>query len=50
MFCSFTERREVPAQQAVYKYLRGKILGVVPYYRKEVEDLLSEAVRMNLKV
>ncbi|MBA0814896.1 hypothetical protein Gohar_020695, partial [Gossypium harknessii] len=32
---------------AAYEYLRGKILDVVPDYRKEAEDHLSKAVKLN---
>ncbi|GMI79871.1 hypothetical protein HRI_001656400 [Hibiscus trionum] len=32
------EGRKLPVQRATYGYLRGKILDVVPDYRKEAED------------
>ncbi|KAJ0094158.1 hypothetical protein Patl1_15237 [Pistacia atlantica] len=38
------EQRKSPLQRATYEYLRGKILDVVPDYRKEAEDHLSKAV------
>ncbi|TQD77782.1 hypothetical protein C1H46_036686, partial [Malus baccata] len=41
------EQRKLPAQRAKYEYLRGKILDVLPDYRKEAEDHLSKAVRNN---
>lgn len=34
-------------QRATYEYLRGKILDVIPDYRKEAEDHLSKAVSTN---
>ncbi|ONI31591.1 hypothetical protein PRUPE_1G321400 [Prunus persica] len=37
------EQRKLPAQRAKYEYLRGKILDVLPDYRKEAEDHLSKA-------
>ncbi|RXH79235.1 hypothetical protein DVH24_040382 [Malus domestica] len=45
--CLIPEQRKLPAQRAKYKYLRGKILDVLPDYRKEAEDHLSKAVRNN---
>ncbi|KAJ4821887.1 hypothetical protein Tsubulata_048536 [Turnera subulata] len=41
------EERKSPVQRAMYEYLRGKILDVVPEYRKEAEDHLSKAVKLN---
>ncbi|KAA3463717.1 Tetratricopeptide repeat 5 [Gossypium australe] len=41
------EQRKLPARRAAYEYLRGKILDVVPDYRKEAEDHLSKAVKLN---
>ncbi|KAK8561545.1 hypothetical protein V6N13_149284 [Hibiscus sabdariffa] len=41
------EQRKLPVQRATYEYLRGKILDVVPDYRKEAEDHLSKAVKLN---
>ncbi|KAJ0037537.1 hypothetical protein Pint_22203 [Pistacia integerrima] len=41
------EQRKSPLQRATYEYLRGKILDVVPDYRKEAEDHLSKAVKLN---
>ncbi|XP_022726842.1 tetratricopeptide repeat protein 5-like isoform X4 [Durio zibethinus] len=41
------EQRKLPLQRATYEYLRGKILDVVPDYRKEAEDHLSKAVKLN---
>ncbi|CAL8995074.1 unnamed protein product [Prunus brigantina] len=41
------EQRKLPAQRAKYEYLRGKILDVSPDYRKEAEDHLSKAVKLN---
>ncbi|KAM1722087.1 hypothetical protein ACFX11_020857 [Malus domestica] len=41
------EQRKHPAQRAKYEYLRGKILDVLPNYRKEAEDHLSKAVKLN---
>ncbi|XP_058091609.1 uncharacterized protein LOC131237708 isoform X1 [Magnolia sinica] len=42
-----TEERKSPAQRATYEYLRGKILDAFPDYRKEAEDHLSKAVKLN---
>ena len=42
--CLCAEQRKLPMQRATYEYLRGKILDVFPYYRKEAEDHLSKAV------
>ncbi|XVE84909.1 hypothetical protein DITRI_Ditri17bG0049300 [Diplodiscus trichospermus] len=41
------EQRKLPVQRATYEYLRGKILDVLPDYRKEAEDHLSKAVKLN---
>ncbi|XVE92222.1 hypothetical protein REPUB_Repub01dG0078300 [Reevesia pubescens] len=41
------EKRKLPVQRTTYEYLRGKILDVVPDYRKEAEDHLSKAVKLN---
>ncbi|XP_060214692.1 uncharacterized protein LOC132641650 isoform X2 [Lycium barbarum] len=41
------EKRKLPLQRATYEYLRGKILDVVPVYKKEAEDHLSKAVKLN---
>lgn len=45
--CPLPEQRKLPAQRAKYEYLRGKILDVLPDYRKEAEDHLSKAVSNN---
>ncbi|MCD7451827.1 hypothetical protein HAX54_013540 [Datura stramonium] len=42
-----TEKRKLPLQRATYEYLRGKILDAVPVYKKEAEDHLSKAVKLN---
>ncbi|XP_038891369.1 tetratricopeptide repeat protein 5-like [Benincasa hispida] len=41
------EQRKPPLQRAMYEYLRGKVLDVFPEYRKEAEDHLSKAVKLN---
>ncbi|OWM86258.1 hypothetical protein CDL15_Pgr011082 [Punica granatum] len=41
------DQRKLPLQRATYEYLRGKILDVFPDYRKEAEDHLSKAVKLN---
>ncbi|CAL0320774.1 unnamed protein product [Lupinus luteus] len=41
------EQRKSPMQRATFEYLRGKILDVFPDYRKEAEDHLSKAVKLN---
>ncbi|CAA2981827.1 tetratricopeptide repeat 5-like [Olea europaea subsp. europaea] len=41
------EKRKSPMQRATYEYLRGKILDVFPEYKKEAEDHLSKAVKLN---
>ncbi|GAB4828813.1 hypothetical protein Ancab_018474 [Ancistrocladus abbreviatus] len=41
------ECRKSPLQRAMYEYLRGKVLDVFQDYRKEAEDHLSKAVKLN---
>nr|XP_007143002.1 hypothetical protein PHAVU_007G035400g [Phaseolus vulgaris]ESW14996.1 hypothetical protein PHAVU_007G035400g [Phaseolus vulgaris] len=41
------EQRKSPTQRATFEYLRGKMLDVFPEYRKEAEDHLSKAVKLN---
>ncbi|KAI3467020.1 hypothetical protein Pfo_023683 [Paulownia fortunei] len=41
------EKRKTPVQRATYEYLRGKVLDVFPEYKKEAEDHLSKAVKLN---
>ncbi|KAL0424674.1 UNVERIFIED_CONTAM: Tetratricopeptide repeat protein 5 [Sesamum radiatum] len=41
------EERKTPMQRATYEYLRGKVLDVFPEYKKEAEDHLSKAVKLN---
>ncbi|GER48804.1 tetratricopeptide repeat protein [Striga asiatica] len=41
------EKRKTPAKRAIYEYLRGKVLDVLPEYKKEAEDHLSKAVKLN---
>lgn len=41
------DQRRSSIQRATYEYLRGKILDVFPDYRKEAEDHLSKAVKLN---
>ncbi|XAR72287.1 hypothetical protein NMG60_11018874 [Bertholletia excelsa] len=41
------DQRKSPTQRATYQYLRGKLLDVFPDYRKEAEDHLSKAVKLN---
>lgn len=41
------EKRKLPMQRAKYEYLRGKVLDVFPDYKKEAEDHLSKAVKLN---
>ncbi|KAJ4709802.1 Tetratricopeptide repeat 5 [Melia azedarach] len=41
------EQRRLPMQRATYEYLKGKILDVVPEYKKDAEDHLSKAVKLN---
>uniref|UniRef100_A0A2P2JRC7 Tetratricopeptide repeat protein 5-like n=1 Tax=Rhizophora mucronata TaxID=61149 RepID=A0A2P2JRC7_RHIMU len=42
-----SEHRQSKVDRAMYEYLKGKILDVVPEYRKEAEDHLSKAVKLN---
>lgn len=41
------EERKSPTQRAVFEHLRGKVLDVFPEYKKEAEDHLSKAVKLN---
>ncbi|KAF3432235.1 hypothetical protein FNV43_RR26974 [Rhamnella rubrinervis] len=41
------EQRRFPMQRATFEYLRGKILDVFSEYKKEAEDHLSKAVKLN---
>ncbi|CAL5209947.1 unnamed protein product [Lathyrus oleraceus] len=41
------EERKSPMQRAVFEYLKGKVLDVYPEYKKEAEDHLSKAVKLN---
>ncbi|KAL6573765.1 hypothetical protein OROHE_002224 [Orobanche hederae] len=41
------EKRKTPVQRASYEYLRGKVLDVFPEYKKEAEDHLIKAVKLN---
>lgn len=41
------DQRRLPLQRATYEFLRGKILDVFSDYRKEAEDHLSKAVKLN---
>ncbi|XP_004300934.1 PREDICTED: tetratricopeptide repeat protein 5-like [Fragaria vesca subsp. vesca] len=41
------EQRKLLEQRARYEYLRGKILDVLPEYKREAEDHLSKAVKLN---
>ncbi|XP_004496996.1 uncharacterized protein [Cicer arietinum] len=41
------EQRKLPAQRAIFEYLRGKVFDVFPDYKKEAEDHLSKAVKLN---
>ncbi|GKU90228.1 hypothetical protein SLEP1_g4244 [Rubroshorea leprosula] len=45
--CIPPEKRKLPMERGMYEYLRGKILDVVPDYKKEAEDHLSKAVKLN---
>ncbi|KAI3979346.1 hypothetical protein MKX01_036390 [Papaver californicum] len=45
--CIPSDQRKSPTQRATYEFLRGKILDVLPDYRKEAEDHLSKAVKLN---
>ncbi|KZV19521.1 hypothetical protein F511_06383 [Dorcoceras hygrometricum] len=42
-----SEKRKTPIQRATHEYLRGKVLDVFPEYKKEAEDHLSKAVKLN---
>ncbi|XP_077243971.1 uncharacterized protein LOC143884345 [Tasmannia lanceolata] len=42
-----TEQRKSPLQRATYEFLKGKVLDVFPDYRKDAEDHLSKAVKLN---
>ncbi|XP_073284508.1 uncharacterized protein [Primulina huaijiensis] len=42
-----SEKRKTPLQRATHEYLRGKVLDVFPEYKKEAEDHLSKAVKLN---
>ncbi|XP_073143478.1 uncharacterized protein [Henckelia pumila] len=42
-----SEKRKTSLQRATYEYLRGKVLDVFPEYKKEAEDHLSKAVKLN---
>ncbi|KAL9251867.1 Tetratricopeptide repeat protein 5-like protein [Drosera capensis] len=41
------EHRKSPIQRARYEYLQGKVLDVFADYKKEAEDHLSKAVKLN---
>ncbi|XP_071926737.1 uncharacterized protein [Coffea arabica] len=41
------ENRKLPIQRAMYEYLKGKVLDVFSDYRKDAEDHLSKAVKLN---
>lgn len=41
------EFRKSAMQRATYEHLKGKILDVFPEYKKEAEDHLSKAVKLN---
>ncbi|KAM7272114.1 hypothetical protein ACFE04_031328 [Oxalis oulophora] len=41
------EQRTQPPKRAVFEYLRGKVLDVFPEYKKEAEQHLSKAVKLN---
>ncbi|KAL1531907.1 tetratricopeptide repeat protein 5-like [Salvia divinorum] len=41
------EKRKMPGHRATFEYLRGKVLDVFPEYKKEAEDHLSKAVKLN---
>lgn len=41
------EFRKSAMQRATYEHLKGKILDVIPEYKKEAEDHLSKAVKLN---
>ncbi|XP_051122249.1 uncharacterized protein LOC127245423 [Andrographis paniculata] len=40
-------KRKTPVQRATYEYLKGKLMDVLPEYKKEAEDHLSKAVKLN---
>ncbi|KAF9594055.1 hypothetical protein IFM89_027029 [Coptis chinensis] len=42
-----SEQWKSTSQRANFEFLRGKILDVFPDYRKEAEDHLSKAVKLN---
>ncbi|XP_059649646.1 uncharacterized protein LOC132295391 isoform X2 [Cornus florida] len=42
-----SEQRKTPMHRATCEYLRGKVLDVFPDHRKEAEDHLSKAVKLN---
>ncbi|KAK3024108.1 hypothetical protein RJ639_043567 [Escallonia herrerae] len=44
---SFAEQRKLPVQRATHEFLTGKVLDALPDYRKEAEDHLSKAVKLN---
>ncbi|XP_020571556.1 tetratricopeptide repeat protein 5-like isoform X2 [Phalaenopsis equestris] len=44
---SVIDLRKSISQRALYEFLRGKILDVLPDYQKEAEDHLSKAVKLN---
>ncbi|KAK2990138.1 hypothetical protein RJ640_007540 [Escallonia rubra] len=41
------EQRKLPMQRATHEFLTGKVLDALPDYRKEAEDHLSKAVKLN---
>ncbi|KAK2977744.1 hypothetical protein RJ640_022607, partial [Escallonia rubra] len=41
------EQRKLPMQRAKHEFLTGKVLDALPDYRKEAEDHLSKAVKLN---
>ncbi|CAN6483186.1 unnamed protein product [Victoria cruziana] len=41
------DKRKEPSRRASFEFLRGKILDVYPDYRKQAEDHLSKAVKLN---
>ncbi|KAJ8447639.1 hypothetical protein Cgig2_031693 [Carnegiea gigantea] len=41
------EFRKSAMQRATFEHLKGKILDVIPEYKKEAEDHLSKAVKLN---
>uniref|UniRef100_A0A166EE22 Tetratricopeptide repeat protein 5 OB fold domain-containing protein n=1 Tax=Daucus carota subsp. sativus TaxID=79200 RepID=A0A166EE22_DAUCS len=42
-----SDHRRLPATRATHEYLKGKIMDVFPDYKKEAEDHLSKAVKLN---